>query len=359
MKEWKRAACEILKADTKPLKVFILGANRTGKTTLAAFLANLATGMGLKAALVDADIGQAEIGPPGSVAAGFADGPLDRMRDVPESYACFVGSNSPELLSFTTIAAAKTTLEWAERERPDIIIIDTCGLVSGRTARFLKSAKIELLAPTHIVALQTSLELEHFLRPRERLGNPGHRILRVPVSPKAAEPVRRDRRAARERALRQYFQGSAPYEINLDELALLRTAYLTGRPMDLDQTTPLARDLGCPVVHAEWLPDGIFIIADGYFNLDGLERIKDREGVPDVFLTKTDRFENLLVGLIDREGALLGVGSLSGLDFRRRTAVVWTPLERDAVERLAGLQFGILKVSRNGEEMGKIHPNDI
>jgi len=359
MKEWKRAAEEILSAAARPLKVFILGAGGVGKTTLAAFLANLTTGAGLKAALIDADVGQAEIGPPGSVGLGFTDRRVDRLRDVEACHACFVGSNTPELLSFTTIAAAKSAVEWAERTEPDIIIIDTCGLVWGRTARFLKSAKIELLGPTHIVALQRSLELEHFLRPWERLGDRRHRVLRVPVSPKAAGPGRRDRRSVRGKALRQYFQDSTPHEVCLDNLALFRTTYLSGRPMDESQAAPLARDLGCPVAHAEWLPDGLFIIAEGYFDLKGLERIKDREQVPEVFLTKTDRFADLLVGLVDHEGSLFGVGSLASPDFRRRTAVVWTPVAKEAMEQLAGLQFGILKVSRGGEELGKIHPNDI
>lgn len=361
MKEWKRAAELILGSTQAPRKVFILGAAGTGKTSFAAFLTSVAAEAGLRAAVIDADVGQAEIGPPGAVGLGFTTSPVERLRDVPSAEAFFVGSNSPELLSFTTIAAAKSAVDAALSERPDIVIIDTTGLVWGRTARFLKNAKIELIQPTHIVALQRELELEHLLRPWEQLNlrGAGPAVVRAPVSPRAVDKSRRDRRAAREKAFKQYLSGSRPHDFDLGRLALFRTTYLTGRPMDQSQTGALSQDLRCAIAHAEWLPDGIFIIADGYFELAGLEKIKEREGVPDVFLTKAERFENLLVGLVDRAGRLLTVGTLMSIDFTARKGVVFSPLDAAVVDQVAGMHFGILKILPGGEEGGKIHPNDI
>jgi len=359
VKEWKKAAEDILSSGDRPLKIFLLGALDTGKTTLAAFLANLASAAGLKTAVVDADLGQSEIGPPGCVGLGLVDGPVERLRDIRPVYSYFVGSNSPELLSFTTVTAAKTTLDRALLYGAEVVIIDTTGLVWGRTARFLKSTKIELLAPTHLVALERALDLEHLLRPWDLLGSPGMRVVRVPVSPKATDRSRHDRRAHREKVYRQYFAGSSGREVDFSKVALFRTTYLTGRSMDAAQAEPLARDLRCDVAHAEWLPDGMFVVADGYFDLDGLDRIKEREGVPEVFLTKAEKFENLLCGLVDRDGILLGVGVLGSVDFRRRKGVVVTPLDDSAMARVAGIHLGILKVSPSGEEGGKIHPNDI
>jgi polynucleotide 5'-hydroxyl-kinase GRC3/NOL9 len=326
---------------------------------MAAFLANYGIGAGLKVAVVDADLGQSEIGPPGSVACGLANGPIERLRDIPASYGYFVGSNSPELLSFTTASAAKKATERALSLSPDMVIIDTTGLVWGRTARFLKNAKIELIAPTHVVALQRGLELEHLLRPWDALESSRMRVIRATVSPRAVDQNRRDRRSAREKALRQYFASASPHEFDLETAALFRTTYLTGRPMDQGQTALISSDLRCAIAHAEWLPDGIFIVADGYFDLDGLGQIKEREGVSEVFLTKAERFENLLTGLIDSEGTLLGVGVLKSVDFARRRGVVVSPLRGEELQRVAGLQLGILKVLPTGEEGGKIHPNDI
>ncbi len=359
MREWKRAAEEILASDRRPLKVFLLGATDSGKTTMAAFLANLAVNAGLKVAVVDADVGQSEIGPPGSVGLGLLNGPVERLRDVPPVYSYFVGSNSPELLSFTTAMAAKSAVDRACLFSPDLIIVDTTGLVWGRTARFLKSTKIELLAPTHLVALQRGLELEHLLRPWETLGRANLKTLRVPVSPRATDKTRHDRRAVRERAFRQYFATASVHEFDLGRVALFRSTYLTGRPMDESQKDLIARDLRCEIAHAEWLPDGVFVVAAGYFDLGGLERIKEREGVPEVFLTKAEKFENLLTGLVNKEGDLLGVGVLTSIDFARSIGVVSTPLGAADLERVAGLQLGILKVTPTGEESGKIHPNDI
>jgi len=359
MRDWKKAAEEILAHPRRPLKVLVFGAPNTGKTTMTVFLANLALAEGLKVAVVDADVGQCEIGPPGCAAFGLVERPIERLRDVRPVRAYFVGSNSPELLSFTTATAAKNAVDGALALSPDLVIVDTTGLVWGRTARFLKNSEIELIAPTHVVALERALELEHLIAPWERLAGPDLKVVRVPVSPRAADKSREDRRAGRERAFQQYFQTAAPREFDLTRVALFRTTYLTGRPMEPGDTALLAADLRCPVAHAEWLPDGIFIVADGFFDLQGLERIKDREGTADVFLTKTERFENLLVGLVDRAGELLGVGILVGLDFGRRVGTILSPLGAEATARVAGIQFGILKVLPSGEEGGKIHPNDI
>ncbi len=359
MKEWKKAVEEILTSPVRPLKVFILGGPDTGKSTMAAFLANLATGAGLKVAVVDADVGQCEIGPPGCATFGLVKGQVERLRDIEPTRAYFVGSNSPELLSFTTATAAKSAVDAALAMGPDIVIIDTTGLVWGRTARFLKNSEVELIAPTHVLALQRALELEHLLTPWERLGNPGLKVVRAPVSPKAVDKSRKDRRAFREKAFHQYFAKAAPREYDLSKLALFRTTYLTGRPMDESQMSVLAADLRCPIAHAEWLPDGLFIVAAGFFDLQGLDRIKEREGVTDVFLTKAERFENLLVGLIDRLGVLLGVGILTSMDFRRRVGTILNALDPAESAKVAGINFGILKVLPSGEEGGKIHPNDI
>lgn len=359
MKEWKKVAEEVLASPKRPLKVFLLGATDSGKTTMAAFLANVAVGAGMKVAVVDADVGQSEIGPPGCVGLGLVEGPIERLRDIRPVYASFVGSNSPELLSFTTASAAKLTLDRALSFSPDLIILDTTGLVWGRTARFLKNTKVQLVTPTHILALQRGLELEHLLRPWESLGNPDTKVVRAPMSPKATDKSKRDRRTFREKAFRQYFATAASREFDLTKVALFRTTYLTGRPMDESETRLLSQDLRCDIAHAEWLPDGIFVVAGGYFELGGLDRIKEREGVDEVFLTKADRFENLLTGLVDRSGTLLGVGLLTSLDFRRRAGVVVSPLSGPELDRVAGLEFGILKVLPTGEEAGKIHPNDI
>lgn len=361
MKEWKRAAELILGSSPRPQKVFILGAAGTGKTSFAAFLTSVAAEAGRRAAVIDADVGQAEIGPPGAVGLGFTDRPVERLRDVPADRAFFVGSNSPELLSFTTIAAAKSAVDHALAGQPDVVVIDTTGLVWGRTARFLKNAKVELIEPTHIVALQRELELEHLLRPWDQLNSlgAGPVVVRVPVSPRAVDKTRRDRRSAREKAFKQYLSHAEPRQYDLGRLALFRTTYLTGRPMDPSQTRALGEDLKCAIAHAEWLPDGIFIVADGYFDLSGLEKIKEREGVPEVFLTKAERFEHLLVGLVDAGGQLLSVGTLLSIDFAARQGVILSPLDDLAAARVAGVHFGILKILPGGEEGGKIHPNDI
>ena len=61
--------------------VVVIGESDTGKTTLVTALANAAFARGFGVGIVDADLGQSEIGPPTTIGLGRVRGPLARMGD--------------------------------------------------------------------------------------------------------------------------------------------------------------------------------------------------------------------------------------------------------------------------------------
>jgi polynucleotide 5'-kinase involved in rRNA processing len=136
----------------------------------------------------------------------------------------------------------------------------------------------------------------------------------------------------------------------------MRTIYGTGRPLDPAEFAGLSQRLGCPVVHAEWIPEGLYLVLDGTFEQSRMDRLKEQEGVEQIFTSRTDRLRDLLVGLMGAEEDWLGIGILTGLDFDGRVARVHTPADEG---RIRAVHVGILRISTSGEEMGRIFPNDI
>ncbi|MCX7914050.1 MAG: polynucleotide 5'-hydroxyl-kinase [Thermodesulfovibrionales bacterium] len=141
--------------------VFLLGATDSGKSTFAKFLINRLVLKGLKTCLVDADIGQSTIGLPGTISLkNFIE-----LGDLEKYYfekMFFVGTTNPLKRLNLMIHGTKKMVE-VGRERSEIIVVDTTGLISGEEGKTLKTEKIKAIKPNHIIAFQRKEELEHIL----------------------------------------------------------------------------------------------------------------------------------------------------------------------------------------------------
>jgi len=164
----------------------VVGAVDAGKTTFCAILAAEALKAGVKVALVDADPGQSDIGPPAAVGMALMKRTVGQelascpgaMESIPADALAFVGTTSPagHLLQLT--AATYDMVAQARAAGAGLIIVDTTGLVDGGFARALKAAKVDLLRPRHLVALQHKDEVEHLLAPYRKRDEPrDHRDL--------------------------------------------------------------------------------------------------------------------------------------------------------------------------------------
>jgi polynucleotide 5'-hydroxyl-kinase GRC3/NOL9 len=351
MKAWNQAA-ESLAA--QPGLAMLLGASDTGKSSLAALLANHLLGAGIRVAVVDADIGQSDIGPPGTVGMGLPAKPIRRLADVTLEDAYFVGSNSPEGHSLSLLVGCAQMVARARDLGAEAIILDTTGLVHGRGARVLSHFSRDLLRPDFVVALEREGELEHLLRPMATV--PGLNLIRLRASPRAQLRSRQQRKSARERAFRSHLAGARTLELPLDRVNLLRTIYGTGRRLDAAEYPGLSERLGCPVLHAEWIAEGLYLVLGGSFEQGRMDRLKEQEGVEQILTSRTDRLRDLLVGLAGPDNDWQGIGILLGLDFDNRMVQIHTVAD---AARIRAIHVGILRVSISGEEMGRIFPNDI
>ncbi len=268
-----------------PGVVFLMGGIDTGKTTLAIELVRRATGAGIPAAIVDADIGQSTIGPPTTVGlkvcTGLTDITRESLRDA--DALGFVGSLSPagHLLPLVTSTAKLTARARTAGSR--LIVVDSTGLVSGIVGQLLKFYKMDLIQPDFVVALRRGGELDPLIGIAERFTSA--EVVELPVSPDANSRSADERMAFRELAFSAYFeQGSSRWRV---------------RPSVFVPTLPPEFDLS--------------------------------------------RLDGLVVGMEDGSGSCLGIGILD-YDSAEGTLRMTSPVG----EGVQGLRLGSLRIDPGG-----------
>jgi len=278
---WERA----LERAARSRLTLLLGDSDAGKTALATFLANGLSARGFRVGVVDADLGQSEIGPPTTIGLGRVTRVLDRLRDADPAGLFFVGSTSPQGHLRSTVAGVRRMADRAAALGLERVLVDTSGLIEGELGRTLKRRKIEILDPDLLIGLQREEECEPLLRLFAARRRPA--MLRLPVGDRARKRSADERRRHREAALDAYVRHAAPLRLALPGLSLRR--------------------MGDGHLAAPVLP------------LDG----EDLEG--------------RLVGLDDPDGDTLGLGVIRAVDPRGDALVLDTPV-REA--QIAGLRLG-------------------
>ncbi|HEY3298079.1 MAG TPA: Clp1/GlmU family protein [Armatimonadota bacterium] len=327
----------------------------TGKTSFCALLANCALEKGISTAVVDCDLGQSEIGPPGTIGLGIVGSPIASLGDLEPEELYFVGTTSPvgHLLAMVTgtgkLVGSPTA---ADKE---LIIVDTPGLVSGLLGRKLQSSIIEALPARHIVALQKAKEAEHFLRFFDTWADCD--VHRLPIAPgiHAKSPIlRTQRRASRFHA---YFTHGNSHELPLRELATSGTWLRTGDTLEPRYLKFAEKSLQTEVLHGERIDRGIYLVVKSDYNRRGLDALQEQFKTRSIVTVPANRYPNLLVGLMDEHLHVLALGIVKGISFRSQTISVYTPLRSIAPVR--SIRFGVLKVRPDGTEIGSVRPGEL
>lgn len=190
----------------------VLGATDTGKSTLVTSLAVTLAAAGHSVAVVDADLGQSDVGPPTTVGLGRVQGPILRLADAELLGLEFLGMTSPARCMRETAEATARLVRRGRESGCDRVLVDTSGLVDGPFGLALKRQKIDRVIPDVLLALQRADECEPILR--LYAGRPRPLIVRLP----AAATTRRSaaaRRLARDRALQAHLAGAVPVTLDL------------------------------------------------------------------------------------------------------------------------------------------------
>jgi polynucleotide 5'-kinase involved in rRNA processing len=200
--------------------MMIIGPSDVGKSTFSRYVFTRLCKIYSRVGYLDGDPGQSTLGPPGTMTLAMANNGDDTFPPRGRRWRKFVGSISPVGNMLAVLTCAARLLETAREAGAQAIIYDTTGLVEpARGGIHLKLAKIDLLRPAVLFALQRQQELKNLLLPLRRRQN----ILVLEFSPSSAAQ-RRDpsvRKAHRATQFSRYFTKGSQLRVNWTKFAVL------------------------------------------------------------------------------------------------------------------------------------------
>lgn len=317
----------------------VVGAVDVGKSTFCAALAYHALQLKKKVAVVDADIGQSDIGPPGTIGMGFAHPDMNELADIPLSYLYFVGDISPQGHFLDMVVGTQKVVHKALSLGAELVLVDTTGLVSGMPARKLKNFKIEAIRPNHLIALQRGSEVEHILRCWEK--TKWLKIYRLPPSPLAVVRSFEERKVNRERKVISHFTNASLLTIPFEQVAFKNFPIFNISPLHPSLIALLEEKWGAKFFWGEGDKAGIMLVSESKCKERStfpLEKMTGRR----VSVISVDDLQNRYVGLLDAQGEYIDVGIMKKLDFVERKLYLLTPLKDGG--KISTVVLGSLKI---------------
>lgn len=342
---WNHALQEVARQGDLCL---VVGPVDAGKSSFCLLAANEALGAGRRPALIDTDPGQSDIGPPAALGLALVEKPLRELTQVSPTTIHFIGATSPVGHLLEIVTGATRLVEHARKLGADLLIVNTSGIVTG-PGRALKTAKIRLLAPSHIVSIAPEAETEPILAPLR--GRAAPVVYRLKPSSRALRRDAEERRRRRECQFAAYFREAQTNRADLRELVLQGTVWRSGEPLAGVNLSYARSVLGTKVLWGERTPDGAFFIVEGAPDRSGEAALAETFG-GDIKVVESCLLENLLVGLIDREGEDMAMGIIKQVDFKQQLVTLISP--RIEPERLAGLRLGTMRLRPDGTELGAL-----
>ena len=335
--------------------VVVVGGADTGKSTLVLAAANAAVQQGRRVAVLDTDLGQGEIGPPGVLGLVHLEQPTVTLGELRSRAMAFVGETSPIGHLLAVVQGARRLATHSRTRGDEVLFVDTSGLVSGRVAEKLKLAKLAVLEPALIVCLERGNELRRLTALIR--GSTTARVVSVrsPLEVRTKSPVYR--RIQRGNRLRKHFQGARLHEIPAGQVSVLDAWVFTGIALPARQLKLAAEALGADVPHGEQTPDGVYLCVAGRPDRRGYVTLQEEFGKKRIVVSSAVAFQNLLVGLIGPEGHLLDVGLLQGINFERALFSILSPIR--SVQEVGQIQFGRFRARESGAEIAHLRPSDL
>ncbi len=284
---WETASEEAL-SHGKPVTVEVIGGADSGKTSFCVYLANKALKQGRKVTIIDADLGQSDIGPPATIGFSHVTTPLNDLFELEIENAYFMGVTSPSGAVDSVLDVLKTVKKWVLETDFDLLIVNTDGWIDGEAATGYKVQTVEMLTPNITVGIQQGEELTPILSALKET-----KVFSV-ESPKVVQKKSRQRRKTlRELSYKKY----------------LKEAKMQTFPLNwIEVTDPLGKKIK-------------------------LETAVLKEG--------------LLIALQDEHGKFLGIGVSSGIDYRRRMLKVYTSVSK----KVSTICVGEVIIDKKGREL--------
>ncbi len=342
LEHWIRICDDIIKKRFKT--VVVVGETDSGKSSFSAFLLNYALEHGLKTAFIDADLGQNDIGVPGTIASKYLEKTICSLRELEADELFFVGSITP-YGNEELILVGSYMLSRKASKKSDLVVVNTDGWVTGYRARRYKIRLIEILKPDALVILEGEGKAIYIKKIFEK-------ILQTYLAPTPKIRVVKEREIRRFRRASAYVNlllQSSVKVVDLQNISVLSPCIFTSNK--LEKNINLLYDiLNSSFLRIDICDDTAVIIVSR--SLPSLRKISDELKrilkIKKVLFIHINDLRGLLVGLLDKHLSTIGIGIISKIDFKNGKIWIKTPLER--IDLVYAVRLGSVKLTDSGEE---------
>ncbi len=207
---WSEAS-QILRQS--PGVTVIIGDVDSGKSSLCTFLANECFNQGMKVAVVDADVGQADIGPPTTISVSHVHKPILALQDLRPEVSFFVGDTSPSSVPAKLIHYL-ARLKDITAISSNVVLVNTDGWIKDGDATRYKLQLLDEADPNIVLGLSVAREIDPLLDLVTSTS------LKLERSSYAKTRTKEERKRAREAGYRRFLGDSRPLRLSLAEVKL-------------------------------------------------------------------------------------------------------------------------------------------
>jgi polynucleotide 5'-hydroxyl-kinase GRC3/NOL9 len=340
---WENASKEILSL-RKPVTVMVMGGVDSGKTSFCTFLANEALRKKCKIGIIDADLGQSDVGPPSTIGFNYITEPVKDLFEIKAENAYFVGLTSPSG-AVNKVIEGLTELKSSILETSlDFWIINTDGWVEGEDAAQYKIRLTENVSPSIVIGIRQEDELTPILTALKET-----KILTIDSPQLVQRRNREKRKILRELSYKKYLKQAKVQSFALNWVKVEGSLLGAGSPLAPERMEKIKNLLGTRPIYSEETLTTIFIVLRKNRSVteEQIKEIEESFGKRAKVIREGEE-EGLLVGLQDEQSKLLGIGILCGVDYKRRVLKIYTPIN----ENVSTIHFGQIKLDENGREIG-------
>ncbi|MFP3985023.1 MAG: Clp1/GlmU family protein [Candidatus Bathyarchaeia archaeon] len=333
----------------KPAVAMIMGDVDSGKTSVCTFLVNSALKARLRVAVVDADLGQSDIGPPTTIGLAYIDKPVKDLFHVEASNVCFVGFTNPSGAKNRIAQCIVGFKNQVFKGSEDLLVVNTDGWVKGEEAVQYKIMLAEKVAPNVVVMIQQKDELAPIL-----LGLKKTKVFVVSPSTAISERDREKRQVLRELSYRKYLKNA---KIEAFPLGWTKIEGMHSTPdlfLTNERLKRIEEMLGVHPVFCEETINAIWVVLrQGQMpNFERLQKAEEVFNKKVKVLQKGDE-EGLIVGLHDAEDNFLGIGVICDVDYRRKVMKIHTSV----TDEVATIRVGNVRLDAAYREISTVTPS--
>jgi len=342
---WERIAEEI--ASNGRFVAMVTGPVDSGKTSLATMIANVALGKGLRVAVVDIDVGQGDLSPPGFIALKYLEKPVTWLRLEKGDSLRFVGGITPvHNPYYTRLMVGAVDLVNEARERGcQAIVVNTGGWVTGINAVEMKIELAYAIRASHVVVLDEVL--------CKRIGSAIGSSIKVICAPRpkvVRERNRADRRELRRHQYMRFFQSAKRICVDLSSVVVIGSCALSGRKLCAEELPSEVAHVLSRVHASLYEHDDILVLwSRRDVPSDAISKLRAAMG-REVFVVTPASAKGLLCAVLDENLRVASPGIIDSIDLDSGELCIYT----EHSGRVGGVIIGRIKLGENWDEVARL-----